>query len=330
MAPPSRLFCARCGAPKHAPELYKGLCEACLSERVRAVSHEPVLRGRRCPRCDSVMAGNRTGAGVEDALKGGFKLLPELRKARLELAASPGADPWSGTLRYSLTGFLESVPVRQEGEVPYRLKPEVCESCSRRAGHYYEGVVQVRATGRPLTPAERRRTLDGASGFGVARVEEEAGGLDLYLDRSRDAERLARHLCSLLGGTTSASPKVAGRRDGREIYRVAHVVRLRPFEPGDVVRAGPHLLRVEGWKGKSLLATDLATGRRRSMEAAGAVRVGGGALKATVVSVTPSEVQLLDPASMETVTLPRPPFLGNPGAEVAVVRTDRGLAILPP
>lgn len=333
MAASSRLFCARCGAPKPARDLYKGLCGRCVSERVRAVSHPAVLRGMRCPRCDRVMAGSRTAEGVEEALRGGLKLLPDLQRAQLDIAASPGADPWSGVLRYTLTGSLDSVPVRQEGEVPYRLKPEVCESCSRRAGRYYEGVVQVRATGRPLTPEERRGVLEEAGPFDVVRADEEAGGLDLYLDSERETERLARHLAGALGGTTSASPKVAGRRDGREIYRVSRVVRLHPFEVGDVVRlparGGGVLLRVERWKGKALLGTDLSTGRRRTAEAAGAVRVGGGVQRATVVSSSATEVQVLDPSSMETVTLPRPPFLERVGPEVAVVRTERGWVIVP-
>lgn len=333
MAPPSRLFCARCGAPKAASELYRGLCGTCAAERVPVLTHPPVLRGRRCPRCNSVMAGSKASArSVEEALRGGFRAAPDLRRFGLELAAEPGADPWGGVLRYTLTGFLDSVPVRQEGEVPFRLKPEVCESCSRRAGRYYEGVVQVRATGRPLTPGERRRVLEEADPFDVVRVDEEAGGLDLYLDSERETERLARHLADVLGGTTSASPKVAGRRDGREIYRVSRVVRLHPFEAGDVVRLpardGGALLRVGRWKGKSLLGTDLATGRRRTAGAAGAVRVGE-VQRATVVSTTGTEVQILDPASMETVTLARPPFLGRVGREVAVVRTERGLVIVP-
>ncbi len=329
----SPLFCARCGAPKTASELFKGLCGACAPERVRLLSNPPVLRGRRCPRCSLILTGSRgAGRSVEEALRGAFKFLPDLRRPGLDLAADPGADPWGGVLRYTLTGNLGPVPVRLEGEVPYRLKPEVCESCSRRAGRYYEGVVQVRATERPLAPEEMRRVLDEAGGFDVARAEAEAGGLDLFIESERETERLARHLAGVLGGTTSASPKVAGRRDGREIYRVSRVVRLRPFRAGDVVRLAARgdeaLLRVEGWKGKNLLGTDLATGRRRSVEAAGAVRVGE-VQRAAVVSSTEAEVQILDPSSLETVTLARPPFLGRVGREVAVVRTGRGLVIVP-
>ncbi|MEM3086689.1 MAG: NMD3-related protein [Halobacteria archaeon] len=329
----SRLFCARCGASKSAAELYKGLCAACVPERFPPMSHPPLLRGRRCPRCDSISGGSRSsGRGVEEALRGGFKFAPDLRKAELKLSANSGADPWGGVLRYTLAGLLGSVPVRREGEVPYRLKPEVCENCSRRSGSYYEGVVQVRATGRPLTAEERRRALEAAEQFAVAKVEEEAGGLDLYLDAERETGRLARRLAELLGGTTSASPKVAGRRDGREIYRVSRVVRIRPFDVGEVVRLpgdDGSLLRVEGWKGKGFVGLDLATGRRRTVEAAGAVRAGGEVRRATVVSSTPAEVQILDPVSMATVTLPRPPFLGKIGGEVRVVRTDRGLVLVP-
>src|SRR5439155_173817 len=70
----------------------------------------------------------------------------------------------------------------------------------------------------------------------VSRIEEVHGGLDCYVSTNALAKGLARDLAGAFGGTVTASPKLFGQRQGREVYRVTALVRLPAFQKGDVVR----------------------------------------------------------------------------------------------
>jgi len=149
-------------------------------------------------------------------------------------------------LTVKASGRFEDLRQVQDFHVRLRIKPSVCDTCAKQAGRYFEGILQVRAEDRDLTPAEMRavRTLvlarvergrDEGGDF-ISRTEEIHGGLDFYVSTNGLGQRLAKELADTFGGTVSASPKLFGQREGKEIYRLTTLVRLPAFEVGDVVR----------------------------------------------------------------------------------------------
>src|SRR5207247_664849 len=88
------------------------------------------------------------------------------------------------------------------------------------------------------------------------------GGLDFYVSTNALAKGLARDLAGAFGGTVTASPKLFGQRQGREVYRVTALVRLPAFQKGDVVRHKGAIAEVTSVR-PFVVLRDLATGESR-------------------------------------------------------------------
>jgi nonsense-mediated mRNA decay protein 3 len=109
--------------------------------------------------------------------------------------------------------------------------------CNRRRSNYFEGILQVRAEDRPLTEEERgrlvafvqdavaRRSAKGEEVF-ISRVEDVRGGADVYLSSNTVTRTIARELADAFRGTVGSSPKLFGRKNGKDLYRVTYVVRI--------------------------------------------------------------------------------------------------------
>jgi nonsense-mediated mRNA decay protein 3 len=209
--------------------------------------------------------------------------------------------------------------------------------------------VQVRARARDPSSEERDRagelahelvTEREAAGDREAFVSEitrVAGGLDVRLSTSGLGEQVARRLVAEFGGTVEEyGTLVTEDEDGNEVYRVTYAVHLPPYRAGEIIDPedddGPVL--VQSAKG-TLSGVRLASGepyQRAVGDAPDARRVGerGDSREATVVAVVDTHaVQVLDPDSYETVTVPRPSYFDPEAGTVPVVRSRDGLYLLP-
>jgi len=236
--------------------------------------------------------------------------------------------------------------VTQDLETHVRLRPESCPVCSRRMGSYYEAIVQFRgARSRPATEADLAEARGLAEGEGarleaasreahIVKVEELRGGLDFYVSTQSAGAQLARVLASRFGAAISSTTTLAGRKEGRDLLRTTHLVRMPDIRPGDYVLFDGALHRVQSSTDKdALLAPVPGEGRRRTVsrsEREGLVLVGveSDVVEAVVVSSSPGEVQLLDPETMRTVELRTPPGFKLEGREtLGVLRREGRLMI---
>lgn len=266
------MFCVECGA--EGPT-YDGLCSRCFGKRHKVVEPPPHLDIARCSSCGSLRF--REGWAKSDL---------DLAIPRLLREAIPPRDPFA---RVSFThvareedannlfvtvkavGRRDDLEVVQDFHVRLRIKPGLCETCQKQRGRYYEGILQVRADGRDLTPGEAREVrafvdarvsrADDPTSF-ISRVEETSGGMDFYVSTNPLGKNLAREIASVLGGRVSSSPKLYGRREGKEVYRVTSLVRLSAFQMGDVVRHKNRVAEVLA-VAPFLVLRDLASGQER-------------------------------------------------------------------
>ena len=117
---------------------------------------------------------------------------------------------------------------------------ETCDRCRRISGGYFEGVVQVRAAGRALSPREQEvatriaceveeRLQEGGARLSfISRMTEEEG-LDIVVGQSRMGERIAQEITGALGGKYTVHP--AHRREGRETPVPHHLLHPPPQAP---------------------------------------------------------------------------------------------------
>ncbi len=232
------MFCVECG--REGPT-FEGLCAECSLRKHPLVRPPEALDVTVCAHCDRVDVGGRwERLGVEEAL-------PALLEDRIPVDGRASRHAFAFTARreddrnllldVTLTADLHGLPAETSFRTRVRVKRGVCPTCSRQRGKYYEAILQVRAEGRPVRREERdravafvegavaRRAAKGEEVF-VSKVEDVRGGPDVYLSSNSAARSLARDLADAFRGTVGASPKVVGRRLGKDLYRVTYVVRI--------------------------------------------------------------------------------------------------------
>jgi 60S ribosomal export protein NMD3 len=240
------MFCVECGTEGPTVD---GLCAPCFAKKKPVLVPPANIDVERCQRCGSLRLGGTWSQvdldlAIPQALREQVRILPPYRRASFTHVAR-AEDAANFFLTVKAVGRYEGLEVVQDFHTRLRLKPAVCETCQRKDGRYYEGILQVRATGRDLTPKEDRdvRTFVAAradrgreDGDFVSRTEDVRGGVDFYVSTNGLAARLAKDLAGTFGGTLTSSPKLFGQREGKEVYRVTTLVRLPAFRIGDVVR----------------------------------------------------------------------------------------------
>ena len=336
-----RTFCVECGKDVEGDEeLRGGLCLDCFVERNPVLAAPKVVDLVRCPSCGSVRRhGQWTPPGdprrdreedeealhqaVLDAAEDSFGVVDGglIRNAEMDLRGE-GRAAYVVTARAEV-GLMGGVVIG-EAVTMVRIRGEVCPTCSRVAGSYYEALIQFRgARERPATRDEleraRRHVEDEVARLskvsrdvGITKMEEQHGGLDFFLTSQSAGAQIARSLSSMFNASSTSSTSVAGRKDGKDLVRVTHAVRLPELRPGDFVVLRGELFRVASATGKeATVDPPVGTGRRRRLTREERVElrfVGdhSSTEEAVVVSLSGPEVQVLDPITLRTVELPVP------------------------
>ncbi len=298
------MFCVECGREGLTLE---GLCASCFAKRRRFVHPPETIEVVVCAHCSRLqLDAGWALVDLDDAI-------PRLLQERIPVDPRATGTSFTQTAHkedarnYRLTvkfaARMGEFDIAQSFPIRLRVKQGVCPTCSRRHGRYYEAIVQVRAQGRDLRAHEMDRVarIIGArfsqrrdrEAF-VSRVERTEGGVDFYVSTGTAGKAAAREIAEALDGEVRASPKIHGRKEGRDVYRVTYHVRLPGYRRGDLVRFQGRMYRVrEG--GADIEAIDLEdwTPRRiqqRDLQRAEPIQ--GMVGRYRVVEVTPSKIVL--------------------------------------
>ena len=232
------MFCVECG--REGPTL-EGLCANCFRKGNPLVRSPDAIDAVVCMDCGRLETG---GGWVRVELETAIPML-----LREKVPTDPRADRVTFThvsrpedarnlgLTVKAAARISGVEIVESFRVRLRVQQGLCPTCNRRRSNYYEGILQLRAEERPLTAEEQgrlvafvqgavdRRSLKGEEVF-VTKVEEVRGGVDVYLSSNTVARTIARELADGFHGTIGSSPKLFGRKKGKDLYRVTYVVRI--------------------------------------------------------------------------------------------------------
>ncbi|MBI5000077.1 MAG: hypothetical protein HZB92_00905 [Euryarchaeota archaeon] len=310
------MFCVECGKATDGAKL----CRECAMNKREPVSVPPLLSLPICAKCGSFVVGGKwKETSPEDAIWHlvESKLSPQGGKMDLRLEQADGRN-WNAGV--TVTRRIEGAECRDEAKTRVSLSNRVCDRCSRQSGSYFEAILQVRADRRDPTQAE----LDGAAdlvdrkafdlrekGVFITRLEEVRGGIDIYLSSKEFARQMAKNIAESTGGTTSASPQLFGQKDGKEVYRVTHVVKFAAYWPGCFLLHRGRIYQLRTMGRKSLGVKALDTWEEISLPAKEIIEakvLGGDELvrEAVIVSEGGRELQILDPATNKTVDILKP------------------------
>lgn len=351
MVTTSKLFCPKCGKETEA----EGLCSACFAEKYVVFQLPQVLDVKICAKCPSYKIGE---VWVETNIPSYEDLVRKaaVKTVRMALSVSKEVDqpqitvvpeftgPYVLVIHVTVTGSIEGRPVSTTADIEGRVRKETCDICSRIAGGYYEGVIQIRAEGRVPTKQEVDRCLkiienvfvrSAKSGDRLAFITDIfplPEGADLYVGSTSCARQASRTIADEYGGSVLESPKLVGCVGGKGVYRVTFSVRLPEIVAGDIVRMRKQIVLVEK-VGKRTSGVDLATGQNTSgpedlkLEK---ISSRSEARRVVIVSEEGDSIQILDPDTYQAVNIRRPAFLtAGPGEEVPAIKINEGIFLLP-
>jgi nonsense-mediated mRNA decay protein 3 len=355
------MFCVECGRDvENDNELRGGICVTCFLERNPVIHIPDVVDMIRCPTCGS--AQGRGGWSAPSKAEGdGDEVIQQDVGDAAEAAVSVVDDGLVRSIdmtirREAKSSFFVNLSaevaimgqvVNTDALTRVRVRGELCPVCSRKAGEYFEALIQLRGTQeRPATDSELERGRDyvlseidrrSAASRDVYLVREELmhGGLDFYISTQPAAAQISRGLAGLFNATTSSSTKLAGHKDGKEVVRVTHAVRLPELRHGDFVLLHGTLYRVLSASKKDATVDiaagegkrrHLTRGERRDLKLVGDA---DSPSEAVVVSTLGTEVQVLDPSSMRTVDLRLPAGFDIEGREtIRVLKVEDQLFLV--
>jgi nonsense-mediated mRNA decay protein 3 len=364
----TRQFCPRCGDPVERPpdvSLPGGprdpdsvLCDACYFADFDLVDAPDRITVRVCSKCGAVHRGNRwvdvgaadyTDVAIEETSQA---LAVHVDATDIEWGVEPEqVDQNTIRMHCLFQGTIRDTPIQEEVVVPVYISRETCQRCGRIAGDYYASIVQVRGTDRTPSDEELDRAQEIAESYIAAREQKgdrdafiteatrNSEGLNLKISTNKMGQSIAHRIVKELGGAVSDAPTlVTEDSDGNEVYRVTFVARLPPFVPGDVVDldddAGPVLVTSAHGNLKGLR---VETGERYEASHEEGISPEGRKLgtaddvvETTVVTVEDERaVQVLDPETYESKTVPRPDYMDPDADTVPVLKSRAGLHVLP-
>lgn len=359
-------FCPRCGdsiepreesLPGNPSGRQARLCDECYFAHFDLVDAPDELVVRICSRCGAVKRGEQwVDVGAEDYTDVAIEETTEalgvhVAADNVQWMVDPEQIDQNTILMHSyFSGVVRDTPLEAEHDVQVRFSRETCTRCSRIAGDYYASTVQIRAEDRTPAREEIDRSIEIAREFVAEReatgdrnafiteISEGNEGTDIRVSTTQLGRGIADQIYREFGGTvTDSRTLVTEDEDGSEVYRVTYAVRLPPFPAGTVVQpAGDDPVLVRSTHG-NLKGERLTTGERYEADAADGVapdaqRIGhvDDAQNTTLVAVEDDNaVQVLDPQTYESKTIPRPSYLDPDAETVAVLKHRNGLHVLP-
>ncbi len=267
------MLCVECGKREAK---YDGLCEECFLKKVKFTSVPNHIDMTICPHCHAVkFGGHWENIPLEDAL---FKLLDKSIEFlheydSYELQVSHGEIDGEFPVEMRIAVKLKDINAEEIHYTTVDIHYESCPRCNRFFGNYFEAIIQLRG----MRENEVREILN----FVYERIEhhakknenlfltkevEKREGWDLYLSDKREAKKIAREVCQKYGASLKESPQIAGRKDGKDIYRVTYAVRLPDYRIGDIVEVEGSYLLVEDISGTFVKGVNLEDGKKKSVD----------------------------------------------------------------
>jgi len=336
------MFCVECGSEE---KLYGSLCRNCLLSKdlIMPPSH---IELDMCHGCGNFFDHGRWKdldyvAQASQILEERTKTHKQIEEIRWEI---PEFEPEKGEHRVicQAIAIIGGQEFEQDFQIGIRIRVQMCPSCSRQSSDYYEAIIQLRRDGIAAKDAEKELAIENQQILryvdSLAGNEDNAfltkwgavpGGMDYYIGSIVLAKNIAAKMRDNYGASIKESNTIVGMRDGQDLYRWTILIRLPAHGRGDVVAYEKKLYVVDAVSRKILTLKSVAKGQiyRISPDDTKIKPVAkcSELMEAVVVSHEKKDIQVLDPESLKTVTVLRPPYLRDLGETVPVVRYDERL-----
>lgn len=234
-------LCIKCGKDK---ELINEFCKDCFIEENSLLKHFKEIRIIICSKCNSYLYKNSWRSdgcenleeNIENVSAKLFKekivLNPDVKLKNLKikfdmpknLKISNGSIV-DVVLNLDVTGSIKDIDIKENYEIPIKIKFSICNNCKKLKGRYYEATLQIRPKNERVLKFVEEYCNNKKNVF-ISKIEEEKYGYDIFLSDQKEARSLGSLLKKKFGGELKESKKLFGRKEGKDIYRGTVLFRL--------------------------------------------------------------------------------------------------------
>jgi len=227
-------FCPRCG--KGTDALFDALCEKCYMDTKEIISVPQNIDVIMCKRCGKSIDRNKWAPN-------------ESIDSMIVRAVNASIRPDKDTLvkvdyKPFVLGGKTTVPVTIAAEKTVSDKniktsvqanvvilPQVCDSCSRLSGSYYEAIIQIRGSEEKqeelleLVKAKVNQYKDSNQYSFITKTVKMKCGTDVYIGSSKAAQKIEQEAKKAYNVSTKITASIHGMKDGKEIIRLTVLLR---------------------------------------------------------------------------------------------------------
>lgn len=308
------MFCVECGREE---KLYGSLCENCFRKKTVLAKIPADVDAVTCSYCNSLFLNKKWFKSrdvIMDAVSSSVKYHKDAEECDIDVK-SVYKDEKNADVRVKVKGVILGVNFTEEYASEVKIKKAVCQKCSKMFGKYHEAIVQVRAADRKLNNNEIKTVLNIAEQMVkkcdtfISNYEEMHGGIDVYLGSMSAGRMIAKTISGKYHAKYSESPKLVGKKNGKDVYRVTFAVRIPKYRIDDFVYVDKMVFIIKRISKSRIVAVDLENHVMASFkpdELENAKILPNITEDAVVVSESENEIQIMDPETYKTVTLMKP------------------------
>jgi nonsense-mediated mRNA decay protein 3 len=186
-----------------------------------------------------------------------LKIYPDSTDIKLEFSIEE-IDNRSVRLHVGVIGKIEGYLFQDNHNSLMQTSNAVCPACTRKAGSYFESIVQLRSAGRKLNASEIKEVRDTLDEmlhemepdpmFFITSEGPVTGGWDMQLGSKAMARSWGKRLTQKFGGTIKETSTVVGANDGIEVTRLTLSYRKPAYSIGDVIKLKGDLWLISRWQ----------------------------------------------------------------------------------
>lgn len=346
------MFCPECGSTDK--EMVGDICIDCFLKEFQMIELPERIEVQICSHCNSKLEEGKWSDEfipeeeiIYRALERNIKIADEVENEDINLEI----DQIKGTIAscyVEVVGEVHGTQIDEVHETEVKLLKTVCPTCSKVQSGYYETVIQFRADSREIKPQEYKkadevveRTLIKQSKKDklaycpqIAKLKE---GYDYYIGSFKTGKKVAEALTEEFGGIIKESPRLISedKSTGKGLYRIWISVRIPEFEIGDFIEYENKIIQVSAITKSSVMGQELSNDKKhnipmKNMEDIELVKKASEIETTTIISKSPSIIQILDPSDYSAVDLEMKEEFSdyNIGDEIRLIKIDDYIYLL--
>lgn len=241
------MICVVCGKDGTS---YRGMCSDCAVDSVK-LEFPDKIEYTECSKCGAYRVNKKwVYNNPELSLKKQLLSSVKLPDRSFEIT---GGELKSMTDQVSeFRVYINSddgFAFERSSQVLMRVSHESCPVCDRKTGSYYEAILQIRFEDPDNTDfldillkgIQNVPDSSDPNQF-ISKFVQLHEGVDVYLGSRKLAEKMLKFISGSYPGTRQNSKKIAGRKEGKDVYRFTYLYRIFNPKSGSIFNFNNHIL----------------------------------------------------------------------------------------